>query len=319
MRNLFILIAVYLISACSIPEMEAVFPYATITNFSNTGPIRASICDLERDPAGYNRKQIEISGFVTLGFENAALFDPKCSSKLSLWVEFGGKTRTRVAYCCNESTDRAQKVDLVVEGVTIPLIIDEQFKNFDALLQQPGEPLVRATLIGWFFPGEKMNSPTGEFWGGYGHFGMNSLFVIQQVMPFEKHDQEGIDYSNLGLDQDLEEERCGSYGYVFHMRQKKALDLQAEFDRGKDLWRLSEPIRVATDKLKELVPEKMDSRIKIDVVSKSPGRFIYRWRPNNSQETKFLVLVRRPYWLSTYAADRKKTIWVASSVVKVCD
>ena len=57
-------------------------------------PLNVSVCELKKDPGFYNHKLIEVTGFVSQGFENFTLFDPTCSDWPDTWLEYGG-TRPR--------------------------------------------------------------------------------------------------------------------------------------------------------------------------------------------------------------------------------
>jgi hypothetical protein len=55
-----------------------------------------------------------------------------------------------------------------------------------ALVYPAGE--AKARLVGRFFAGTRRDSPNGlgwYLWGGYGHFGMCTLLVVQQVVSVE--------------------------------------------------------------------------------------------------------------------------------------
>ena len=63
-------------------------------------PLRAatpvSLCDVAANPPAYDGKEVEITAFVTNGFENSTIFDPRCESMV--WVEYDDAVkRTRHA------------------------------------------------------------------------------------------------------------------------------------------------------------------------------------------------------------------------------
>jgi len=43
-------------------------------------PQAVTVCQLKGDPAAYNHKLVEVTGFVSHAFEDFSLFDPTCSS-----------------------------------------------------------------------------------------------------------------------------------------------------------------------------------------------------------------------------------------------
>jgi hypothetical protein len=103
-----------------------------------------------------------------------------------IWLEYGGRRQSGAKYCCGKSTDRTRANDLVVDGVTTILIEGDKFRAFDARVFPTGT--VRARLVGRFFAGTRQDAPHGlglHLWGGYGHFGMYTLLVIQRVVSVE--------------------------------------------------------------------------------------------------------------------------------------
>jgi hypothetical protein len=61
---------------------------------STDGPLKISLCKLKSDPATYNHKLVEVTGFVSQGFEDFTLFDPACESWPAVWLEFGGTVKS---------------------------------------------------------------------------------------------------------------------------------------------------------------------------------------------------------------------------------
>lgn len=144
---------------------------------------RVSVCALEADPAAYNHKMIDVRAVVSHGFEDFTLSDPACERPSGIWLEYGGQVSSDTVYCCGVKAPR--KNALVVEGITTRLIDDALFRRFDARVRSHGDVRFRARLIGRFFAGLKQHTPTGDFWGGYGHLGCCSILVIQQVLAVE--------------------------------------------------------------------------------------------------------------------------------------
>jgi hypothetical protein len=120
-------------------------------------PVRVAVCDLKANPAEYNHKLIEVSGFVSHGFEDFGLFDPSCPSWPYVWLEYGGTKKSGTIYCC-VSADRSRPKELAVEGIEVPLTTDEPFGAFDTLIHNPSDTVVRTTLIGRFLQAKKLDS-----------------------------------------------------------------------------------------------------------------------------------------------------------------
>jgi hypothetical protein len=143
-------------------------------------PLDVSVCDLKNDPAKYNHSLVKLTGYFSRGFEDSNLFDPACKSNQFIWVDLGGKRSINVMYCCGFSPKPYREQELEVEGIKLPLTEDAIFNQYDKALAKGKN--VKATVIGTFFSGEKVKYPGGTFYSGYGHMGIGSLFVVQQVL-----------------------------------------------------------------------------------------------------------------------------------------
>ncbi len=152
---------------------------------------KVSMCALQADPAAYDHTLIDVRGVVSHGFEDFTLSDPRCKPRSGIWLEYGGLVNSDTIYCCGVKADTPRIAALVVEGIATRLIEDALFRRFDARVRTQGDVRFRAHLIGRFFAGIKQQTPKGEFWGGYGHFGCCSLLVIQQVLTVEANAGQG--------------------------------------------------------------------------------------------------------------------------------
>ena len=124
-------------------------------------PEKLSACQLKNDPAAYNHKLVEVTGFVSHDFEDFTIFDPTCPSWPAIWLEYGGKAKSGTMYCCVVTADRHRPKEMKVEDVPIPLTDNEQFRAFDKLIQPPFRSdrhgaIVHATLVGRFFSGRQI-------------------------------------------------------------------------------------------------------------------------------------------------------------------
>ena len=165
--------------------------HAAIMRESPPPAEKVSMCALQADPAAYNHKLIEVRAVVSHGFEDFTLSDPRCKPRSGIWLEYGGLADSDTIYCCGVKADTPRAAPLVVEGIATRLIEDALFRRFDARVRTQGDVRFRAHLIGRFFAGVKQQTPKGEFWGGYGHFGCCSLLVIQQVLAVDANGASG--------------------------------------------------------------------------------------------------------------------------------
>src|SRR5579862_3607968 len=100
-------------------------------------PEKLTACQLKNDPGAYNHQLVEVTGFVSHDFEDFTIFDPTCTSWPAIWLEYGGKAKSGTMYCCGVTADRHRPNEMKVEDIPIPLTDNEQFREFDKLIQPP--------------------------------------------------------------------------------------------------------------------------------------------------------------------------------------
>jgi hypothetical protein len=278
-------------------------------------PVKVTLCELKKNPTAYNHKLIEVTEFVSYGFEHFALFDPNCSEWPDVWLEYGGLVASGTIYCCGIPADRSRPKQLVVEGIPIPLINDERFRQFDSLLHRLEESVVHATIVGRFFAGD---IKPGVLGGGWGHFGCCSLLAIQQVISVKPHNRKDLDYKlSSGDDGPTNEEVKSRLRYLTKSRAYgEMMEAQHKAEFGERGWAFSDPSRVASDALAQFlnIEEKKITRMK--ETRKGQGRIIYRWR-GEEKGSRYLVVVSRPYWLSFYAKDSMRVAWIVIAAYEI--
>ena len=84
---------------------------------------------------------------------------------------------------------------------------------------------------------------------------------------------------------------------------------QERADTGQEEWAFSDPKRVATEGLANLLKIRSTSSIQLTETSKAQGRFVYQWRPKGRTKS-YMVVVSRPYLVSFYAKDPKRIAWI---------
>jgi hypothetical protein len=155
--------------------------------YANESPMAVSICDLLRNPENYDHKLILVTGSVSRGFEDFTLTAEGCGlEQASVWLEFGGKVGSQTVYCCGETNSQGKrKQSFKVDEIETFLVMDKTFKRFQMITNKGQSGSAKTTIIGRFFAGTKHVSSNGAHWTGFGHFGMYSLLVIQQVTHVE--------------------------------------------------------------------------------------------------------------------------------------
>lgn len=280
-------------------------------------PEKLTACQLKNDPAAYNHKLVEVTGFVSHDFEDFTIFDPTCPSWPAVWLEYGGKAKSGTMYCCGVTADRHRPKEMTVEDIPIPLTDNEQFREFDKMIQPPFRSdrhgaVVHATLIGRFFAGRKIKYPKETRWGGYGHMGCCSLLAIQEVKSVDPENRDDLDYGASADQPDIDKTGCG---YRFLTPIQPTSDLikaQQDADLGTNDWVFDDPRRVASSALARCSRTEESSIEGLRETRKAQGRYVYEWTPAGKAET-YMVVVSRPYLLSFYARDPKRVAWVVSA------
>lgn len=296
---------------CSLPSSES-------RQKQDSEPEQVTLCQLKNDRAAYNHKLVQVTGFVSHGFEDFTLTDPSCSSRFDVWLEYGGTAASGTMYCCGVTAARDRPQQLLVENISVPLVDDERFHQFDKLLQRRPDSVVRATIIGRFFSGEKSESAGGVFWGGYGHLGCCSLLAIQQIASVDPQDREDLDYGATVDQPGGDKEGCG-YKDLIDSSGSELIQFQRRADEGERDWSFVDPGRVAIDGLARILKIDEKSITGMKETRKEQGRVVYQWRPRASRKN-YMTVVSRPYLLSVYAKDPKKVAWVVMAAYEFwCD
>jgi hypothetical protein len=266
---------------------------------------KVTVCQLKENPAAYNHKLVEVTGFISHAFEDFTIFDPACPSWPDVWLEYGGTTASDTMYCCGVVPSHKRPTPLVIENIKVDLIADRQLEAFKTILTP--DTVVHATLVGRYFAGEKNSGRRGDRYGGYGHMGCCTLFAIQQVTAVDPHTSHELDYHATAYPRGLDKYNC--YGELTDIDPSAELiKAQARADSGDEEWAFSDPMRVATHGLAKLL--KIDEKsIKLRPAGQAQGQFGYEWRAKKNGNV-YMVVVTRPYILTFFAKDPKRVAWV---------
>jgi len=126
-------------------------------------PEKVSVCQLKTDPASFNHKLVQVTSFLSHGFENFTLQDPSCGTWPDIWLEYGGEAASGTMYCCGVTNARTRPQQLEVENESVPLLDDENFRELDGLLQASQTyATAHGTVVGRFFSGKEISYPNGN-------------------------------------------------------------------------------------------------------------------------------------------------------------
>ncbi|MGC1462395.1 MAG: hypothetical protein WA802_09350 [Terracidiphilus sp.] len=278
-------------------------------------PQKVTLCQLQKDPAAFNHKLVEVEAFVSHDFEDFTIFDPACSRWSGVWLEYGGKAKSDTTYCCGPTAGRNRPQELTVENIPIPLIENDQFKQFDREIQPPFRSdkygsVVHATIVGRFFAGRKEENGKGEaFWLGYGHMGCCSLLAIEEVRSVSPQDRDDLDYGASYEQLDVERVGCGPLNLVPLEATNGLIHDQQQADLGTRAWVFDDPRRVASDALIRLAKLQVQGPLSLKETRRAQGRLVYEWR-KTPKSFPMMVIVSRPFLLSFYAKDPNHVAWV---------
>src|SRR6185369_759525 len=160
----------------------------------NDERVKVSVCQLKKDPAAYNHKLVEVTGFISHGFEDFTISDPACLSWPDIWLEYGGTRASDTMYCCGVVPSHTRPAPLKIDNIQVDFVPDKQMQQFKSLVNE-SDTIVHATIVGRYFSGEKNSGPRGDRFGGYGHMGCCTLLAIQQVLSVDPHSSPLLDYS----------------------------------------------------------------------------------------------------------------------------
>jgi hypothetical protein len=281
---------------------------------------KVTVCQLQEDPAAYNHKLVEVTGFVSHGFEDFGLFDPTCAARGGgVWLEYGGKVSSNTMYCCGVTPSHARPKQLVVEEIPVTLTDDETFRRFDEMIQRPRGSVARATVVGRFFAGRQVKWPAGTRWGGYGHMGCCSLLAIERVVSVDPQDRDDLDYGSFVEQPNIERAGCG-YKFLTESDDfSEQIEAQRLADEGKRAWAFDDPRRVATDALARLANLDEKSPVGLKETAAAQGRVVFGLSGGGGRPG-YMVVVRRPYVLTFYAKGPKRVAWVVAAAYKTsCD
>ena len=181
-RRSFVCASLLTIASCVVAEEPE--------NVAVEQPIVVDLCSVISNPLAYEHKLLRVTGDVSRGFEEFTLGRGSCGESTPLWLEYGGASPAEVIFCCvgEQAYPPNGKDPLWVEGIRTILIADQKFVQFDKWTKRLKRgKKVKSTLIGRLFAAGSYVDESGETVEiGYGHFGMSSLFVIQQVVAVKK-------------------------------------------------------------------------------------------------------------------------------------
>jgi hypothetical protein len=282
-------------------------------------PVHVNACELQANPAAYDHKLISVEAFVSHDFEDFTIFDPTCRS-FGVWLEYGGTKKSDTVFCCGPTAGKEREKELVVEGISVPLIENELFRTFDREIQPPfrsgrSGSVVHASLLGRFFAGRKQTFANGETgWTGFGHMGCCSLLAIQEVQSVSLQDRDDIDYGASYDQPDIAKAGCGFQFLTPIESANEIIDAQHKAELQPESGAFDNPDHVVSEFLS--AKGKSSDSLESTVTRKAPGRIVYEVKDSKSK-AKYMVVLSKPFWLTFYAHDLNHIAWIPVAAYKV--
>ena len=296
-----------------------------IVTISHAEPAKVSACQLKKDPAAFNHKLVEVTGFVTHAARNFTIYDPTCPTWPAIWLEYGGSINSGTVACCKSLADRQRRQPLRTEDLPLPLTDNQLFQDFDRAIQPPFPPdqagaVEHATIIGTFFAGRQMQDAAGQpYWGGFGYLGCCSLLAIQEIKDADTTRRNDLDYGESTEKLSLPDPDCTLRMLLPDEQTSTFLQAQHEAESASREWAFTDPARVAAETLSHVAHLKAVSAAGLKLTHDTLARKTYQWSTGHSAKT-YTITMSRPYWLSFYARDPHQVAWVPVAAYETtCD
>lgn len=296
----------------------------TVTISRAAEPTQVSACQLKQDPAAFNHKLVEVTGFVTHAARNFTIYDPTCPTWPAIWLEYGGSINSGTVACCKTLADRQRRQPLQIEDVPLPLTDNQLFQDFDRAIQPPfpdghSSAVEHATVIGTFFAGQQMQDGAGQrYWGGFGYLGCCSLLAIQEVKDADTHHRDDLDYGESTEKLSLPDPDCTLRTLLPDEQTAAFLAAQRDADAASREWAFTDPARVAAETLTRIAHLKAVNASGLKVIHDAPARKTYQWTTHGAKT--YTITLSRPYWLSFYAHDPHQVAWMPVAAYETtCD
>jgi len=227
---------------------------------------------------------------------------------------YGGKAESNTVYCCpGEAGEQERRQSLKIEGIDLPLLNDRAFRQFNDFLAREADTTVRVTLLGTFFSGRKQTVGNRTFWGGAGHLGCCSLFVVERVISFEPHTRKDVDYTAASGWYENEGCKWRSMKYIKHVSMadpesaKEAIAEQAAADTGSRSFAFSDPRQVAVESWTSLYKDP------VPVFTNEGSTNLQKVFRTREKNRAVVIVVTRPYWLSFFSKG-DTVAWISTTV-----
>jgi hypothetical protein len=271
-------------------------------------PWTVSPCELLKKPGMYNETMVSVPGLVLVGPQQFTSHGFDCEDEHGgLRLEFGGKP--------TDPKDRFRLSRAELEAGVVPLKKDTDYQTMQRLMKSASDSgqtkMIRATLIGRFFPGPAFGAKSGEVTYP------SARLVISEVELVSGKLEEPVDFTPASRASFKPAKGCTVTEISVPPREEEDKLQRLSREPSENVEYLSDPKQVAAHAIAEhekLAPEEVAAKLR--PADGGVALKDYVWASPDGLRT-FSVTVNRPYWLlpSTYSGDT--VIWVPKQIAKI--
>jgi hypothetical protein len=290
----------------------------TASTFAQERPFDTTTCGLLLHPDKYDGGLVSVDGFVTVGPDEFMLHDASCGDASGkVWLQFAGDIPSPGGGGVSRGVSGKPRT---VEGLQLPLNKDRDFDAMEKLLQEAQKSgktkMLRATLIGKYFPGKPTKTVTGEeMRSGYGRVGCCSLLMIQEVVKVDSGLEEPVDFSPVSnIAPRMLRKGCTVTNVPLaphedeDQLERKSLEDEYQY--------LHDPKKVAARAVAVqagLDADEVERHLQSESATQSVASYLW----NSIDGTlSFHVVVNKPYWLLQTAASGDAVVWAPKQMSK---
>jgi hypothetical protein len=270
-------------------------------------PWSVSPCELLKNPSMYTETLVSVSGLVLVSREQFTAHDYDCGDEHGvLRLEFGGNP--------SDPQDRFRLPVATLEASTVPLKKDTDYDTTQRLMKSAiasaQTRMLRATLIGRFFPGPAVGNKSGEVKHP------NPRLVISEVELVSNRTEDPVDFTPDSPAAAPAAKGCTAIELTVPAREDADKLQRLSREPSENLGYLHDPEQVAAHAVAE--QEKIaadDAAGKLRLISKDVALNQYIWTSSDGRRS-YAIAVNRPYWLLPSTYSGATVIWVAKRIVK---
>ncbi len=281
-------------------------------------PFDTTPCGLLLHPDKYEEGLVSVEGLLIVGPDEFTLHDANCGDANGrIWLQFGGGVASPGQSNPSRGTSGRPRT---VEGLELPLTRDRDFDTMQELLrtaQKSGKTkMLRATLIGKYFPGKPTKTLSGEAMrSGYGRMGCCSLLVIEEVAKVASELEEPVDFSPVSAVSSRSLVRGCTVSQV-QLPPQEDEDQLERTSLEEEYQYLHDPKKVAARAIavqESLEADAVEKHVQADSTSASLAS--YTWNSADGS-TSYRIVVNKPYWLLKTAAKGDVVIWAPKQMTR---